>query len=119
MLSKKNRADKKTIERIFREGLFVSSPNLTFKFIKTNDNKKQISFITPKTASKKAVFRNLLRRRGYFVLRNYFNKLPNGLLGAFVFGKKSNGIFGGKKNKTHNPIANLDNEIKIILNKIN
>jgi len=119
MLPKKNRADKKTIEKIFKEGRFVSSSNLTLKFIKGNKDIKQISFITPKTASKKAVVRNLLRRRGYSVLKRYFKDIPSGFVGAIVFGKKSTSVFAGIKNKNYNPISNLENEIKNILNKIN
>ena len=119
MLPKKNRANKKSIEKIFKEGRFVSSPNLTFKFINnTIPSTPQISFIVPKTTSKKAVVRNLLRRRGYAVLQKYFKTIPPSTLGAFVFGKKGEKIFGVRKNKENNPIQNLENEIKTILNKL-
>jgi len=120
MLPKKNRANKKAIDQIFKGGKFFNSNNLTLKFFidKTNKN-KQISFIVPKTISKKAVIRNLLRRRGYAVLVKYLKDFPSGIVGAFVFNKKSLDIFGNKKNKTYNPILNLENEIKIILSKIN
>ncbi len=107
MFPKKNRADKKTIEKIFKEGKFVNSPNLTLKFIKTFNNKKQISFITPKTLSKKSVVRNSLRRRGYIILKKYFNTFPAGFFGVFIFRKRQDNILI------------LENEIKSILNKIN
>ncbi|MCX6757491.1 MAG: ribonuclease P protein component [Candidatus Nomurabacteria bacterium] len=120
MLPKKNRADRKTVEKIFKEGRFINSANLSFKFLlNKNASVSQISFITPKTVSKKAVVRNLLRRRGYAVLRKYFLILPKGLNGVILFGKNSEGVFGGRKNNSYNPIINLENEIKIILNKIN
>lgn len=119
MLSKKNRNDRKSVEQIFKSGSFVNSPNLTLKFLNTNENKKRVSFITPKTVSKKAVVRNLLRRRGYAILEKYFNALPIGFLGVFVFGKKSLQIFGGRKTKIYNPMLNLENEIKNIFNKLN
>ena len=106
MLPKKNRVDKKTIGKIFKEGRFVNSPNLTFKFIKTNDERR-ISFIAPKTISKKAVIRNLLRRRGYIILKKYFNKLPVGVAGVFIF------------KKYQDDVSIIENEIKNILNKIN
>ena len=122
MFPKKNRVDRKTIEKIFKEGKFVNSPNLTLKFIKNKLTQgslpPRISFITPKTVSKKAVDRNLLRRRGYAVLKKYFNQLPVDLIGVFVFGKKSKSIFGAKKTKKYNPIFNLDSEIKNIINKL-
>lgn len=118
MLLKKNRADRKAVEKIFKEGKFVNSQNLTLKFIKTESVYPQISFVAPKTVSKKAVIRNLLRRRGYAVLKPYLNTFPAGFTGIFVFGKKSKDIFGGKKNKTTNPIQNLNEEIKVILSKL-
>lgn len=129
MLPKKNRADRKAVEKIFKEGRFVNSQNLTLKFIIDKEAKPglpgfaslsfpQISFVVPKTVSKKAVIRNLLRRRGYAVLKPYLGTFPAGFTGVFLFGKKSKDIFGGRKNKTRNPIQDLENEIKIILNKI-
>ncbi len=107
MLPKKNRADKKTIEKIFKEGKFINSPVLTFKFIKISGDKKQISFIAPKNIAKLAVKRNLLRRKGYIALREYINQFPVGVLGVFVF------------KKPEESILTLKNEIKNILNKIN
>lgn len=120
MLKKKNRADRKIIAKIFQGGVFVSSTNLTFKYIFDKNLKNPIiSFITPKTISKSAVKRNTLRRRGYRVLENYLNQLPNNIAGVFIFGKKSLELFAGRKNQKHNPVMNLDHEIKNILSKIN
>ncbi len=118
MLSKKNRVNKKLIDIIFKEGKFINSPNLTLKFIKEGFLSPKIAFITPKTTSKKAIDRNLLRRRGYFIIKKYLKCFPTGFDGAFVFGKKSMEIFGGKKNKIKNPVKSLENEIKIILYKL-
>ncbi|MFA6524467.1 MAG: ribonuclease P protein component [Candidatus Paceibacterota bacterium] len=119
MLPKKNRANKKAIDQIFQKGRFFSSSNLTFKFIlNKNTNQPMISFIVPKTVVKKAIVRNLLRRRGYAVLEKYIKDFPVSMVGAFIFGKKSLEVFGKRKNKNYNPILNLKNEIKIIINKI-
>ncbi|MEI7765141.1 MAG: ribonuclease P protein component [bacterium] len=118
MLSKKNRADKRLIDKIFKEGKFVNSPNLTLKFINTKEGNVKISFITPKTVSKRAVDRNLLRRRGYVILKKHLSLFPIGFIGAVIFGKKSMVFFGGRKNKTKNPNQNLEKEINIILNKL-
>jgi ribonuclease P protein component len=108
MLLKKNRADKKAVERIFKEGKFLNSLNLTFKFILSNDSTlPRISFIAPKNIAKLAVRRNLLRRRGYSVLKKYIYLLPTGLLGVFVFKKYQDNVLI------------LENEIQTILAKIN
>ncbi|MEK7080826.1 MAG: ribonuclease P protein component [Patescibacteria group bacterium] len=108
MLPKKNRADKKAVERIFREGKFVNSPNLTFKFILANNPVlPRISFIVPKDIAKLAVRRNLLRRHGYFVLEKHIKQFPSGLLGVFIF------------KKYQDDVLILENEIENILYKIN
>ncbi|MFA6300919.1 MAG: ribonuclease P protein component [Candidatus Paceibacterota bacterium] len=107
MLPKKSRANKKTIEKIFKEGNFINSPTLSFKFV-LNQNKKdpQISFIAPKSVAKLAVERNSLRRSGYLAFEKQTNILPRGLSGAFVF------------KKSESNIQILKNEIKTILHKI-
>ena len=119
MLPKKNRADKKVVEKIFKKGVFSGSGSLVLKYLKENNtNIPQISFIAPKGIAKKAVDRNKLRRRGYAILKKYFHLFPVGFCGAFVFGKNSIPLFGGRKNKNNNPTENLEKEIKTILKKI-
>jgi ribonuclease P protein component len=108
MLLKKNRADKKAVEKIFKEGKFFNSPNLTFKFIQNNDGAApQISFIAPKSVAKLAVKRNSLRRLGYNALKKYINNFPLGTVGVFVF------------KKSQVDVLIIENEIKNILSKIN
>jgi len=85
MLPKKNRADKKAIEKIFKEGRFINSSSLTLKFLNnvhTRYGHARVSFIVPKTVEKKATRRNLLRRKGYLILKKYWNKIPNDFIGA-------------------------------------
>lgn len=119
MTPKKNRLDKKIVDKIFKEGKFVNSPLLTFKYLYNKDILDfRISFIVPKTVSKKAVIRNLLRRRGYYSLNKLIKIVPRGTEGVIIFNKKSTDFFCGIKNKKNNPILNLEKEISIILNKI-
>lgn len=106
MLPKKNRADTRAVERIFKQGKTLTSPNLNFRFVFGNSGPPRISVVVPKTVAKKAVARNNLRRRGYIVLGKYINKFPIGILGAFVF------------KKPEDSILILEYEIKNILNKI-
>ena len=107
MLKKINRADRKTVESIFREGKFLNSLNLTFKFLKTVQNGRKISILVPKSVVKSAVKRNLLRRLGYKALEKYIAGFPAGLRGVFVF------------KKYQNDVLTLENEIKTALAKIN
>ena len=106
MLPKKNRADKKAVERIFKEGRFLNFPNLTFKYLRSNGKDTKISFIAPKNIAKLAVKRNLLRRRGYAVLRKYINDFPIGLLGVFLF------------KKYQDDLTIIESEVKNTLEKI-
>ena len=125
MLPKKNRADKKAVEKIFKEGKFLNSLNLTFKYTKTLGDKSfssgqldsslptrkflypRVSVIAPKSVAKLAVKRNLLRRRGYDALGKYINQFPTNILGVFIF------------KKYQDDISIIENEIKNILSKIN
>jgi ribonuclease P protein component len=108
MLPKKNRADKKAVEKVFKDGRFINFSFLTFKFIlNENSAPPRISFIAPKNVAKLAVKRNLLRRLGYNVLKNYINKFPPGLVAVFIF------------KKYQDDISILENEIKNTISKIN
>jgi len=109
MLPKKNKANKKAIEKIFKKSTFIGARSLNFKyFLDNKDTPPKISFIVPKTIEKKAVKRNFLRRQGYLILKKYFDKIPNGLIGVFVF----------SKTKEENLLKTLEEDIKTILNKI-
>ena len=114
MLPKKNRADTKEVDKIFkacppngREGRFLNSPNLTFKYLKNNTKEVKISFIAPKSIAKLAVKRNLLRRRGYIALEEHLSGFPLGTAGVFIF------------KKYQDDLSILSDEIKNILDKIN
>jgi ribonuclease P protein component len=108
MLPKKNRADKKAVEKVFKDGRFLNSPNLTFKFLSSKDSPiPRISVIVPKSVAKLAVKRNFLRRLGYSVLEKYINQFPAGTLGVFVF------------KKYQEDVSIIENEIKNTLSKIN
>lgn len=108
MLPKKTRVNTKEIDLIFKNGKFIVSPSLTFKFILNSSNiPARISFIAPKNVAKLAIKRNLLRRRGYRALGKYIFEFPLGLVGAFVF------------KKFQDDVVIIENEIENILRKIN
>lgn len=84
MLPKISRADRKTIEKIWKVGRSISTPLLSFKFIKIPSGKK-ISVIAPKGVAKTAVSRNSLRRQGYRQLQKFLPQFPAGIAGAVIF----------------------------------
>ena len=108
MLPKKNRANKKDVDIVFKNGSFINSTSLTFKFlIKIGNKEPKISFVCPKGVSKKAVIRNKLRRLGYLALSKHLLSFPVETIGLFIF----------KKYEDNSVI--IENEIKNILHKIN
>jgi ribonuclease P protein component len=107
MLPKANRAGTKEIDKIFKEGSFLNSPSLTFKYFKNSGKEVKISFIAPKSVAKLAVKRNMLRRLGYKALEKHISRFPLGITGAFVF------------KKYQDDILTIEDEIKNILGKIN
>ncbi|MEI7809991.1 MAG: ribonuclease P protein component [bacterium] len=110
MLPKKNRADKKAVEKIFKDGFFVGSRGLNLKYILENSpTPPRVSFVVPKSVEKKAVRRNYLRRRGYIVLEKYFHKLPAGFCGVLIF---------NKINKAEKVATVVDREINVIFNRL-
>lgn len=107
MLAKKNRADTKIVEKVFKVGKFINSPVLSFKFkLNGGSATPRVSFIAPKNIAKKAVDRNAMRRLGYEGLKKYIKQLPAGLEGAFIF--KKSGL----------SLKELENEIQTILNQL-
>ena len=106
MLPKKNRANKKDIEKLFKNRGFFFSPNLTFRYSKLSipGMDSRISFIVPKKVTKSAVLRNKLRRIGYIALEKHLNLLNMPVSGVFSF--------------TKNNTENIENEIKDLLSKV-
>jgi ribonuclease P protein component len=108
MLPKKNRANRRDLQKVFKNCLYIHSPSLTFKYIQRYAQATpvvdcRISFVVPKSVSKKAVERNFLRRRGYDALARNLDMVPYPLVGVFVF---------------KSPTIDLDNEIKAVFSKI-
>lgn len=125
MLPKKNRADRKVVDEVFKDGKFINSTFLTFKFIKRRKSNVffaakeesslplqktlllRLSVIVPKSVAKLAVKRNFLRRLGYKALEKHLKSFPPGTEGVFIF------------KKYQDDALIIENEIKAILSKIN
>ena len=107
MLPKKNRLSAKEVRQLFKGGSFLSSHDITFKYLKSNNKTAKISFIASKNIAKLAIKRNMLRRQGYLALAKYINQFPIGITGVFIFKKYQDNILA------------LEDEIKNIFDKIN
>jgi ribonuclease P protein component len=114
VLPKKNRLDRKTLAHVFKKGATVGSRNLTLRSLRGENKIPRLAFVVPKGAVQSSVRRNFLRRRGYGAAEKLLTGFPASILGVFIFGRNSEGVFGSKKNGP----TNLQNEIKFILSKL-
>jgi len=127
MLSKKNKLNKKEANFLFSQdfskiGKIFYTPYLTLRFCFKKENKApRVSFFVSKKNCSKAVDRNFLKRRGFFLSRKYLSLLPPGFLGVFIFSKQGAFLFKNKKkskNKENNPLFFLERDILNLLKKI-
>lgn len=102
MLPKKKRVTKNVFQAIMEKGNVVSGSFFIFRYIKQEN--PQYAFVVSKKIAKNAVKRNLLRRRGYNILRFYNLKCNAG-----VFFFKKEGFVASP--------AQTKNDIEIILKK--
>jgi ribonuclease P protein component len=90
MLNKKLRVSKEAFNSAFKKSRIISSPIFLFRFHKEDNNQpSKFSFVVSKSVSKKAVVRNLLKRRGYASVRNNLDKIKKSYICSFSFKKGS------------------------------
>ena len=108
MLSKQNKISRKTFLNIFKKGLVIFAPNISLRYFKTNkENNPKFSFVVSKAVDKKAVNRNLLKRRGYSIARKHIKKIKNNCFFIFFF----------KKGAVKLSFKDLEEEIVYLLKK--
>lgn len=96
------------MDKVFKEGSYLNSPSLTFKYIKTPSPIYRISVVVPKSVTRLAVKRNLLKRILYKIIKEVLVYSPkNKIWGVFVF------------KKYQDDISVLQNEIKKIFSLVN
>jgi len=89
MLPKKQRIERKYFSQILKTSRRFISPHFLL-YIATQENKlpAKFSFSVSKKVSKKAVGRNLLRRRGYSVISRHIQDIRPGYFYFFSFKSK-------------------------------
>jgi ribonuclease P protein component len=119
MLKKKNRANKKDVEEVFKDGSFLNSVNLSFKFkLKNSEFRPKVSFVVPKIVVKSAVKRNKLRRLGYLAFEKNKELIFGGLLGVFVFSKNAKILLEKSKEEIRKILEeDISNLLKKVKNK--
>ena len=89
MLPTKNRISKKVFLEILKNSCVFDSSFLKMRVKKVSGAVKKFSFIAPKIVSKKAVDRNLLRKRGYVIIKNVLKETLGSFYVVFFFKKGS------------------------------
>ena len=117
MLKKKLKVSRKLFDEVFKNGRYAKSSGLLLKYAFMPGNHPSVSFVVPKTVAKKAIARNLLKRRGYAAIKKVIEKISPSAICIFVFQKGSSARFGGEKNKIRYPFLEIEKEINHLLVK--
>ena len=88
MPNKPNRIGRKLFGEILKKGMSCSGEFLYIKFITLSGEEKRYSFVVSKKISKKAVIRNLIKRRARHVIKNNLTSIKTGYAIVFFFNKK-------------------------------
>lgn len=93
MLPQKKRVERTIFPETLQRGKSGYSPFLNLKCIKRDDaEESKFSFVVSKAVAKKAVQRNLLRRRGYSIIKDNQAKIRDSFTCIFFFKKESNAL---------------------------
>jgi ribonuclease P protein component len=89
MFSQKERVNKTAFPIVLREGRTANSDHLSLKYIEEKEAKKgeknRYSFVVSAKVSRLAVDRNLLKRRGRYIIRKHSNKIKTPISCVFFF----------------------------------
>ncbi len=82
MLSQKKRVQRPLFPRVVKAGKTYSSPYLSIRVLFAPEvaTPSKHSFVVSKKVAKSAPKRNLLKKRGYSVIKNLGNKIPEGFV---------------------------------------
>ena len=89
MLSKNQRLARESIREILRKGKTVRNNGISLKYLVKPDGQKAFAFIVSAKTVKKAVNRNLLKRRGRAVVFKLLPRIKKGLLALVFFERGS------------------------------
>ena len=118
MLPKRQKVPRRLFIEALTKGRSIHSKYLSLRFLKSKELKQsRFSFIVSSKVSKKATVRNLLKRRGYYIVRKNKKNISDQFIFLFFFSAKSGSAFGGKKTKTTDPFKELEREILTLFKK--
>jgi len=88
MLPKLQKINREDFPKDFRKGRTYNSLNISLSVTKNKVNTpSKFSFVSSSKVSKKAIKRNLLRRRGYYIIRKNKTQIKPGFICVLFFKK--------------------------------
>ena len=111
MLPKQKRIKKSLFPNVLKGGRSFVSGFITLKISPSDGNSSKFSFVAPKAVSKKAVNRNLLRRRGYSALKKMEKSIKPGFSCVFFFKK---GAEKASFNDIYSEVKNLLEKARVL-----
>jgi ribonuclease P protein component len=108
MLSKARKIKREDFPRNFKDGKTYNSLNISL-FVSKNKTKSlsRFSFVVSSKVSKKAIKRNKLKRRGYYIINKNKKIIKNNFYVVLFF----------KKGSVNLNFKEINNEIMFLLNK--
>lgn len=88
MIPSKNKINKKLFDEVFKKGKIFNSRFFILKSFSIKEGKK-FTLVVPSSVSASAVKRNLLKRRGRYVINLNKDKIKEGRALIFLFKKES------------------------------
>jgi ribonuclease P protein component len=109
MLPSKKRVKKEMFPFVLKNGKIFHSKHISLKtnILKNTTKETKFSFVVSKKVSNKANKRNLIKRRGFSILREILDNIETGFICVFFL----------KKGVTDISYSELKEEILILLNK--
>ncbi len=87
MLPKEKRIPRGSFSDVLKNGRSFHFLFISIKIVRSDEENSRFSFVVPKTVSKSAVKRNLVRRRGYSILGKHLESIKKPYLYAFFMKK--------------------------------
>ncbi len=114
MLSKKFRFHSRGgVKYVYKHGKTVRRPSMSLVFCENNRGFTRVAVVVSKKVDKRAVGRNLIRRRAYEAIRRNFDLIPKGR--DYIFVVYSKKIAGLKFRELEALLGELVEESKSVL----
>ena len=93
MLAKENKINTQLFKDVLNKGKFYNFTFFSTKFLRlTEESESKFAFVAPKKAFRKAVLRNLIRRKSYNIIKNARKNIIPSTAVIFFFKKEASDL---------------------------